>query len=497
MTIPEQIQEKFPAQSYKDNVLADCFADAKEHFLDAYHQVDLAHAVMLGEQGIISEDELRDILSALLALDFEAIKARQYDGTFEDLFYLLQQEIAKLCDPDTAGKLHTARSRNDIDVTIYRLHLRQDCLRLTKSAMRLRRVLLDLAAQNHETLIPAYTHTQPAQPSTMAHFLLAMAENVGRDIRRLQRAFENMNYCPLGSGAITTTGFPIDRHRVAELLGFSAPTVNSYGSIASVDYFTETLGAAATLLINTGKFAQEFLLMAMMEFNAIRLPDGFVQGSSIMPQKRNPVALEHIRAIGSKALGQALGVMTAVHNTPFGDINDVEDDLQPLIYSAMRDADRAVALFAGTLRSATFNFDLLRKRAGENFIAVTELADVIVRMEGLPFRISHKIVGASVKAAIAQGSDITYDILQDSAKDVLGRELSMTAEDLAAAVSPENFVNVRTIYGGTAPAETKRALAVEREREVEDDTWFKWAFDGVKIGRENLDQVVKKRAMAK
>lgn len=497
MSTPAEIQEKFPAQSYKDNVLADCFADAKEHFLDAYHQVDLAHAIMLGEQGIISEVELRDILSALLKLDFEAIRARHYDGSFEDLFYLLQQEITKLCDPDTAGKLHTARSRNDIDVTIYRLHLRQDCLRLLRSAMDLRKVFLDLAAQHHETLIPAYTHTQPAQPSTMAHFLLAMAENVGRDIRRLQSAFENMNYCPLGSGAITTTGFPIDRHRVAELLGFTAPTVNSYGSIASVDYFTELLGAAATLLVNTGKFAQEFLLMAMMEFNAIRLPDGFVQGSSIMPQKRNPVALEHIRAIGSKALGQALGVITAVHNTPFGDINDVEDDLQPLIYSAMRDADRAVALAAGTLRSATFNFDLLKKRAGENFIAATELADVIVRKENLPFRISHKIVGACVRSALEQASEITYGILQAAAKDVLGRELSMTADELTAAVSPENFVKVRTVYGGTAPKETKRALKVEREREIEDDTWFVQTSDGLKIARENLDRIVKKRASTK
>ena len=497
MTTPGITEEKFPAQSYKENVLADCFADAKEHFLDAYHQVDLAHAVMLEEQAIISREELSEILSALLKLDFDAIKARRYDGTFEDLFYLLQQEITKLCDPDTAGKLHTARSRNDIDVTIYRLHLRQDCLRLMRSAMDLRKVFLDLAAQNHETLIPAYTHTQPAQPSTMAHFLLAMGENVGRDIRRLQRAFENMNYCPLGSGAITTTGFPIDRHRVAELLGFTAPTVNSYGSIASVDYFTETLGAVATLLVNTGKFAQEFLLMAMMEFNAIRLSDGFVQGSSIMPQKRNPVALEHIRAIGSKALGQTLGVITAVHNTPFGDINDVEDDLQPLIYSAMRDADRAVALFAGTLRSATFNFDLLKKRAGENFIAVTELADVIVRKENLPFRISHKIVGTCVKAAIGQGSEITYGILQAAAKEVLGRELSLTADELAAAVSPENFVKVRSIYGGTAPEETKRALAVEREREIEDDTWFVQTSDGLNIARENLDRIVKKRIVEK
>jgi argininosuccinate lyase len=329
-------QEKFPAQNYKENVLADCFEDAKKYFLQPYIEVDYAHAIMLGEQGIITNDELKSLLSALRKLDIESIQAKEYDGTFEDLFYFLQIQVAAICgDADTAGKLHTARSRNDIDVTIYRLYLRPELLKLMRSAMELRTNLLNLAAAHHDTLIPAYTHTQPAQPSTLAHFLLAMAENLGRDIKRLQRAYENMNFCPLGACAITTTGFPINRHRVAELLGFAAPTVNSYASIASVDYFTEMLGATSALLVNVGKFAQEFLLMAMMEFNVIRLPDGYVQGSSIMPQKRNPVALEHIRALASKALGQSLGVITSVHNTPFGDINDVEDDLQPLIYSAL------------------------------------------------------------------------------------------------------------------------------------------------------------------
>ena len=211
--------EKFPAQIYKENVLADCFADAKRYFLQAYMDVDFAHAVMLAEQKIITEDELKELLNALRSLDLNSIKRAEYDGSFEDLFYYLQREITKVCDADTAGKLHTARSRNDIDVTIYRLHLRQDTLKLLRSAMDLRRNLLDLVAQHHETLIPAYTHTQPAQPSTLAHFLLAMAENLSRDIKRLQRAFENMNFCHLGAGAITTTGFPIDRHRVAELLG--------------------------------------------------------------------------------------------------------------------------------------------------------------------------------------------------------------------------------------------------------------------------------------
>jgi argininosuccinate lyase len=333
-------------------------------------------------------------------------------------------------------------------------------------------VFLSLAAKHHETLIPAYTHTQPAQPSTLAHFLLSMAENVSRDIRRLRSAFENMNNCPLGSGAITTTGFPINRHRVAELLGFKEPTVNSYGSIASVDYFTETLGATAALLVNIGKFAQEFLLMAMMEFDVIRLPDGYVQGSSIMPQKRNPVALEHIRAIGSKALGQTLGVFTSVHNTPFGDINDVEDDLQPLIYSAMNDANRAVSLFGATLDAATFKTETLRRRASENFITVTELADTIVRKENVSFRIAHKIVGASVKAALAAGSDVTYAIVQSAANEVLGRDLSMSEAEVVESLTPENFVAVRTIYGGPAPEETRRAHSVESEKAEDDLKWL-------------------------
>ncbi|CAN5553346.1 argininosuccinate lyase [soil metagenome] len=487
-------EEKFPAQNYKENVLADCFTDAKLYFLDAYYQVDLAHAIMLEEQGIVTGEELRVLLTALGKLDFDAIRSREYDGTFEDLFYLLQQEIAKLCDPDIAGKLHTARSRNDIDVTIYRLYLRQSCLTLLRSAMDLRTVFLDLAGKNHETVIPAYTHTQPAQPSTMGHFLLAMAENTGRDIKRLQRAFENMNYCPLGSGAITTTGFPISRHRVAELLGFTAPTVNSYASIASIDYFTELLGATSAMLVNVGKFAQEFLLMAMMEFNAIRLPDGYVQGSSIMPQKRNPVALEHIRAIGSKALGQCLGVMTSVHNTPFGDINDVEDDLQPLIYSGIRDANRAVSLFASTLKSATFNLDVLRNRAGENFIAVTELADTIVRKEGLPFRISHSIVGKCVRKAIDEKSGLTYEILQKIANEVIGRDLDLSPEELDLAVSPDNFVNVRTIYGGTAPSETRRALGVEREAEAIDEGWFVSKRSGLESSANVLSELVTARS---
>ncbi|KXK02081.1 MAG: argininosuccinate lyase [Acidobacteria bacterium OLB17] len=467
-------KEKFPAPSYTENVLADCFEDAKHFFLEALVDVDHAHAIMLAEQGIITDAELKMLLNALSKLDLDEIRAAKYDGSYEDLFFLLQREIAKNCaDKEVAGKLHTARSRNDIDVTIYRLHLRKVVLKLLSETMALRGVMLDLASQHHETLIPAYTHTQPAQPSTLAHFLLAIAENLGRDVGRLQRAFENMNFSPLGACAITTTGFPISRERTADLLGFSAPTVNSYASIASIDYFTELLGAVSALLVNVGKFAQEFLLMAMQEFDVIVLSDGYVQGSSIMPQKRNPVAIEHVRAIASKGLGQALGVLTAVHNTPFGDINDSEDDIQPLIAAAVRDATRAVSLLSNSMRAATFKTETLRRRAEANFITVTELADTIVRSEGLSFHISHKIVGTAVRAALAVDKhELSPEIVQTAANEVLGRPLSLTDEDIAAALSAENFVNIRTIYGGTAPEETRRALAVEKEREAADEKWL-------------------------
>ena len=485
------MNEKFPAQGYKDNVLLDCFADAKRYFLDHYLAVDRAHAVMLAEQGIITADEQRDILRAIEGLDLDNIRRAEYDGSVEDLFCYLQREITAGCDDsEAAGKLHTTRSRNDIDVTIYRLFLREQTLDLIDACTELHRVLINLARQHHESLMPAYTHTQPAQPTTIAHYLLAMAENTSRDIRRLQRAYANMNLCPLGACAITTSGFPISRERVAALLGFDGPTGNSYASIASVDYFIELLGAGAALIINIGKFSQEFLLMAMMEFGVIRLPDGYVQSSSIMPQKRNPVAVEHVRAIASKSLGQMLGVMTAVHNTPFGDINDVEDDLQPLIYSAVRDGIRAVSLLANTLSAAEFNIELLAKRAEDNFITVTELADTLVRTDCLSFSAAHAIVADCVAAATEAEDVISHDMLQAAAKSRIGRGLKMTNEELAVSLSAENFVRVRDIIGGPAPATTRAALKDQLSHDEVDRKWAESARSRLQAGQQMQNDAI-------
>lgn len=485
------MNEEFPAKAYKDNVLAPCFRDAQRHFLEHYLDVDRAHAVMLGETGIVSKAEQSALLRALQALDIEALKAYEYDGSVEDFFYYLQREIAAVCsDPEAAGKLHTARSRNDIDVTIYRLALRRQTLVLLEACEHLRSTLLALTAQHHATVMPAYTHTQPAQPTTLAHYLLAMVEGTARDIKRLHSAYWNLNTSPLGACAITTSGFPIDRHRVAVLLGFDAPMRNSYGSIASVDYFTELVGAAAALLVNVGKYAQEFLLMAMMEFGVIRLPDGYVQASSIMPQKRNPVAMEHVRAIASKGLGQLLGVLTSVHNTPFGDINDVEDDLQPLIYSGIDDATRAVSLLAHALEAAEFETDVLERRAGENFISVTELADTLVRREAISFKVAHAIVADCVQAAQSADGNVTHDALQAAAKRHVGRSFGMSADELARTLTAENFVAVRSVYGGPAQEETQAARKEQEERAESGAAWLRLRREALAAAREELQSAI-------
>src|SRR5579864_113357 len=288
--------------------------------------------------------------------------------------------------------MHTARSRNDIAITLYRMTLRRELLALATAVVDVRAVALDLAARNIETIMPAHTHTQPAQPTTLAHYLLGVAEFLARDYWRIQAAFTRVNLNPLGACAITTTGFSIDRQITTRLLGFEGLAENSYGAIASIDYVTESAAAVAVAMVNAGKFVQDLLLWSSREFGFLRLSDAFVQSSSIMPQKRNPVALEHTRILASRALGEAQAVLTCAHNTPFGDINDSEDDLQPLVFLMFADAQRALRLLAGAMRSAEVDRARLASRAARDFLTVTELADTLVRNEGLSFRQAHDLV---------------------------------------------------------------------------------------------------------
>jgi argininosuccinate lyase len=444
------MQSKFPAPIYRDTVLAQIFEDAKRLFLEPLLAIQYAHTLMLAKQGMLTGAEAAKCLHALDTLDLDAMRHATYDGSFEDLFFLMEQLLAQSCGPYLAGKMHTARSRNDIDLTMYRMVLRDRLAQTIAAWIALRQRLVELAWKHRAALIPAYTHNQPAQPTTLGHYLMAAIECFERDTERLQAAYTRVNRSPMGACAITTTGFKIDRECVAHLLGFDGLVVNSYGAIAAADYLTESCAVLAVGMLNLGRLAQDLLQWSTVEFGFLRLSDGYVQISSIMPQKRNPVPLEHVRILASRALTQSHAVIGSLHNTPFTDINDGEDDLQPFAYATFDEAVRSLTLLTGVLDEAEFNLDRMAAAAGDNFLTVTELADTLVRATSMDFRTAHEIVSGAVHQL-----DGHYDTEKMAAtvEQVLINHAPPYQADPAAlrkALTPANFVAVRTIPGGPA-----------------------------------------------
>jgi argininosuccinate lyase len=452
-------------------VLNENFEDAKAWLLEPLMAIEYAHLVMLAEREIVTRADAAAIRNGLDAISLDEIRTAVYDGSYEDLFFYIERLLVARCGEDAAGRLHTARSRNDIDMTMYRMAQRQWILAVLEASLALRRALIPLAERYSGAVFAAHTHTQPAQVSTIAHYLQAVIEQLERDAVRLKAAYASTNRNPLGACAITGTGFPIDRTRTTELLGFDGTTCNTYGSIATVDYLLESVSATAVLLVGLGRVVQDLLLWCTTEFGYLRLPDGFVQGSSIMPQKRNPVALEHARAIASKAVGQAGAVMLAVHNTPFGDIVDTEDDLQPLVAQMFKDARRAVSLVAAAMADAQFNVDKLAERAGQNWITVTELADTLARDHGLPFRTAHAIAARLVADTGATPGTSLAAAVKEISREIVGKEIVYSDAQLAEILSPVHFVAVRKTYGGPSPSETTRALGVSKAALAVDDEW--------------------------
>ena len=418
---------------------------------------------MLARQGIIPAESARACIQALNALDREELRTAQYDGRFEDLFFYIEAKLESLAGPDHAGRMHTARSRNDICIALYRMKARMETLEILRAVSALRQVLLKLGRKHEADLMPAYTHTQPAQPTTLGHYLMAYAEAVGRDETRLQAAFATINRSPLGACAITTTAFPIDRHYIAELLGFEDLQLNSFGAIAATDYLTELAGAVATTMANLGKFTQDLLLWCNPTLGFLRLTDAWVQISSIMPQKRNPVPLEHTRILASRALAEAQGVFTCVHNTPFGDINDSEDDIQPIVFTMTANAQRALKLLAGVLRDCEFQTERMAELAAADFLTVTELADTLVREENLSFRDAHHLVSKAVKALEGK-----YSV--EAMVEEISRSVKLTPQQIRTALDPRNFVEVRTIPGG--PGALQCVFADTEAQEAEVQAWL-------------------------
>jgi argininosuccinate lyase len=480
-------KSKFPAPIYRDTVLAQIFTDAKKFYLGPLLAIQYAHTLMLGRQGIMTQREVAACLKALDGLDLDKIRNAEYDGSFEDLFFFMERELAAQCGAEIAGKMHTARSRNDIDLTMYRMVIRERLAETMSSLLEVRKQLVHLAWEHRASLMPAYTHSQPAQPTTLGHYLMAILECFERDFERLREALVRVNRSPMGACAITTTGFPIDRNLVASLLGFEGLQVNSYGAIAAVDYLTESCAMLSICMLNLGRLAQDFLQWSSVEFGYIRLSDGYVQISSIMPQKRNPVPLEHVRILSSKAMTQAQAILGSLHNTPFTDINDSEDDLQPMVYNAFEDADRSLKLLAGVLEEIEFLTDRMAACADANFLTVTELADTLVRETGMSFRNAHEIVSEAVKDqeghfdADKMAASVEYIMAADHHTFSMP-ELQLLRRSLDAA----HFVAVRKVVGGPAPEVLEPEIQRSRALLDTDALWLKQQADSLETARERI-----------
>jgi argininosuccinate lyase len=488
--------DRFPAPVYRETVLAPLFEGVKQHHWRQQMRINRASAIMLAAQGLLSRSEAAAILRALD--DIEAaidVPALPYTGEHEDFFFLVEAELGRRLGVETAGKLHTGRSRNDIDHTVFKMALKERLAELLDDLLAALGVLLEVAEANRGTLVVAYTHGQPAQPTTYGHYLGAVIELLLRDVERLRQASRYPDLCSMGAAAITTSGFPLDRRAMAELLGFAEVQENAYGCIAANDYLTSVHGALRLLFVHLGRFAQDLNTWTGFEIGHLQVPDGYVQVSSIMPQKRNPVAVEHLRLLCSLAAGRASATVDALHNTPFTDVNDAEGEVQVAGYAAFEAGRRALRLLAGFIGAARVDEARVRRHIEESCLTATELADSLVRAEGVSFRQAHEVVARLVKGMLARGerfATVPQAAFAEAFAAVAGRSPRLGEADFRRYTTPEHFVAVRTLPGGPAPGPLAASLARYRRELDEARTWL----DGYRARIDGVDPRLRERARA-
>jgi argininosuccinate lyase len=423
--------------------------------------INKAHVVMLIEQKIIAKQDGAALLAAL-----ENASDIRLDSSMEDVHMAVEEFVLKEAGTEAGGNLHIAKSRNDQVATAIRIALRNELLTLMRSVAHVQEHLTEVAEDHVETVILEYTHLQPAQPVTFAHYLISYVDALERDMQRLQSAYVRVNLCPLGAGALATTSFPINRDRTAELLGFKGLMENSIDAVGSRDFIEETLAALTLTAVNLSRLAEDLIIWSSPDFGVVELPDEFTSTSSIMPQKKNPEVLEVIRARASDILGNFVAVTAAVKSLPSTYNLDFQE-ITPKLWASI-DSVRASLDMIHKLAPKLKVTSNVSDKALKSFVAATELANLLVRKYNVPFRSAHKIVGALVKSLIEAKltfADATSKMLQRAAEDSAGIKLAVKPEDVKALSDPLKLVEACNVKGGPAPVEVKRALC-EREKQV-------------------------------
>lgn len=450
---------RFDGQMTDDAARFSSSIEFDKRLFDADIKCNRAHTTMLMEEGIIPEDSAKKILKALDKLESEGIEALDMNPSFEDIHMALEDYITKQIGPE-AGFMHTAKSRNDQVCTDVRIALKEEINNTVLGIKSFIQTIVDMAKENTDTLFIAYTHLQHAQPNTFAHHLMAYANELRRDCERFQDTYKRVDMSPLGSAALTTTGFPINRDRTAELLDFSTVMDNSIDGVSSRDFAAEAIFDYAMLSTTLGKIADEIVIWSSYEFRMVECSNQYSSTSSIMPQKKNPDIAELARGKSTIAYGELMTVLSMIKGIPHSYNRDLQE-VSPHLWNAIDNTNDILGIVHGMLSTITINKQRTEELAGANFATATELADVMVRQKQLPFRTAHKIVGRIVSEAINDGlttNDIDDDYVNRVSEEVTGEAINLGEELVSQALNPLKNVKSRTVQGGCAPSAVKDAI---------------------------------------
>ncbi len=469
----------FPHPDYAHYVLAPAFEESKRLLFPPMMAANEAHTLMLAATGILRPDQAGPLLAAIREVRNAGPDAFHYAPKIEDLFFAVEGRLIELTSPEIGGNLQIARSRNDLAAGMTRMLLRELVLGVERQVLGLRKVLLGLIDRHARSLMPGITHTQPAQPTTLGHYLLGVLGPLERDSERLRQAWVRVNRSPLGVAAFTTTSFPIDRDLTARLLGFDGLVENGYDAVGASDSMLETTQALVTLVSSLSRFVYDLLIWTRLEVGILRIADEFIQISSIMPQKRNPVVLEHIRVRIGWVYGDASTVATIAHSAALGDTNDVEDPMILPLARTFESTEAVIALLSAALETAEFNVELLAERAGHGNTTATALADALVQDHGLAFRTAHHVVARLVRS----GTAIDAESVNAVTREVTGQRFDVTDDWVRSTLDPAAFVAARTLPGGPAPAAMDAAIRSARARLLADREQVGSAEDAIEHAR--------------
>lgn len=417
-----------------------------------------AHCAMLVAQGILSKEDGNAIMDGLLRIEKDiSIGAFSFKRSLEDIHMNIEGRLAGLIG-EPAGRLHTARSRNDQVATDFRLWVRSAIDTLDEQMRNLQGALIDKAEQHADTVMPGFTHLQAAQPVTLGHHLLAYVEMIGRDRSRFRDARVRLNESPLGAGALAGTSFPLDRDKTAKDLDFDRPMANSLDAVSDRDFALEFLSTASILSVHLSRFAEELVIWASAQFGFISFTDAFSTGSSMMPQKRNPDAAELIRGKVGRVIGALNGLLIVVKGLPLTYSKDLQEDKEP-VFATFDTIELCLAVTTGMVEDMKINEQRMRDAAGVGYTTATDLADWLVRVQNVPFRDSHHIAGSVVKVAEGKGCG-----LEDLTAEDLAAVDERLTPDAMSVLSVESSVKSRTSYGGTAPDNVRAQIKAARER---------------------------------